>query len=174
MVGNTFGAAETNKPTILDKGEIKNVWIYKRKCMCGADQPEVPGEPLAMLICHCIDCKAWWASPVNGATAFERDELSVIKGQEFIKNYNSSQGHDRCWSSKCGGHIFPDHPAFDLIVFYASVLDGIELSRARTWIMYNQFYRLKTVCQNFKIYPKNWVARMNWWTNNPLRGQRRV
>ena len=44
MVGNTFGAAETNKHTILDKGEIKNVWIHIRKCMCGADQTEVPGE----------------------------------------------------------------------------------------------------------------------------------
>ena len=99
---------------------------YIGKCMCGAVQFEVPGEPFAMLICHCIDCRAWSASPVNGATAFKRDELTVTKGQEFIKKYNSSNGHERCWCSKCGGHIFSDHPAFDLIDVYASVLDGIE------------------------------------------------
>ena len=99
---------------------------YMGKCMCGAVQFEVPGEPFAMLICHCIDCRAWSASPVNGATAFKRDELTVTKGQEFIKKYNSSNGHERCWCSKCGGHIFSDHPAFDLIDVYASVLDGIE------------------------------------------------
>ena len=56
------------------------------KSMCGAVQFEVPGEPFAMLICHCINCRAQSASPVNGATASERGELTVTKGQEFIKN----------------------------------------------------------------------------------------
>ena len=26
---------------------------------------EVSGEPFAMLVCHCVDCWAWYASPVN-------------------------------------------------------------------------------------------------------------
>ena len=80
-----------------------------------------------MLICRCINCRAWSASPSNGATAFKRGELTVTKGQKFIKKYNSFKRHERCWCSKCGGHIFSDHPEFDLIDAYASILDGIEL-----------------------------------------------
>jgi hypothetical protein len=49
-----------------------------------AVQFEVPGEKLAVLICCCIDCRAWSASPLNGATAFKSDELTVTMGQEFI------------------------------------------------------------------------------------------
>ena len=59
---------------------------YKGKCMCGAVQFEVPCEPFAMLVCHCIDCRAWSASPVNGATAFKCDQLTVAKGEDLIKN----------------------------------------------------------------------------------------
>ena len=127
---------------------------YIGKCMCGAVQFEVPGEPFAMLICHCIDCRAWSASPVNGATAFKRDELTVTKGQEFIKKYNSSNGHERCWCSKCGGHIFSDHPAFDLIDVYASVLDGLEF-KPGAYVNYAQsLLPIKDGLPKFKDVPK--------------------
>ena len=43
---------------------------YDGQCMWGAVKFGVRGEPFAMLVCHCIDCRAWSASPVNGATAF--------------------------------------------------------------------------------------------------------
>ena len=127
---------------------------YIGKCMCGAVQFEVPGEPFAMLICHCIDCRAWSASPVNGATAFKRDELTVTKGQEFIKKYNSSEGHDRCWCSKCGGHIFSDHPAFDLIDVYASVLDGIEFKLGAHENYAQSILPIKDGLPKFKDFPK--------------------
>mgnify|MGYP001485038300 FL=1 len=127
---------------------------YIGKCMCGAVQFEVPGEPFAMLICHCIDCRAWSASPVNGATAFKRDELTVTKGQEFIKKYNSSKGHERCWCSKCGGHIFSDHPAFDLIDVYASVLDGIEFKPGAHVNYAQSILPIKDGLPKFKDVPK--------------------
>ena len=127
---------------------------YIGKCMCGAVQFEVPGEPFAMLICHCIDCRAWSASPVNGATAFKRDELTVTKGQEFIKKYNSSNGHERCWCSKCGGHIFSDHPAFDLIDVYASVLDGIEFKPGMHVNYAQSILPIKDGLPKFKDFPK--------------------
>jgi hypothetical protein len=83
---------------------------YDGQCMCGAVKFGVQGEPFAMLVCHCIDCRAWSASPVNGATAFKRDQLSVTEGEDLIKKYTSSEGHNRCWCSTCGGHVFSDHP----------------------------------------------------------------
>ena len=95
---------------------------YKGQCMCGAVKFEVPCEPFAMLVCHCIDCRAWSASPVNGATAYKRDQLTIKKGEDLIKRYTSSEGHNRCWCSVCGGHVFSDHPAYDLVDVYASVL----------------------------------------------------
>ena len=37
-------------------------------CFCGAVQLEVKGEPTAMLYCHCKDCQAWSAGPINSAS----------------------------------------------------------------------------------------------------------
>ena len=79
---------------------------YTGKCMRGSVQFEVSGEPCAMLACHCVDCRAYSASPVNGATAFKRDQLTVTQGKDLIQKYTSSVGYDRCWCSKCGGHVF--------------------------------------------------------------------
>lgn len=123
-------------------------------CICGPVQFKLPGEPFAMLICQCIDCRAQSANPVNGAKAFKRDELAVTKGQDFIKKYNSSEGHDRCWCSKCGGHIFSDHPTFDLIDIHASVLDGIEFKPAVHVNYAQSILPIKDGLPKFKDLPK--------------------
>ena len=127
---------------------------YKAQCMCGAVRFEVPCEPFAMLVCHCIDCRAWSASPVNGATAFKRNQLSVTKGEHLIKRYTSSEGHDRCWCSACGDHVFSDHPAFDLVDVYASVLEGLAFTPGAHINYAQSILPIKDGLPKFKDFPK--------------------
>ena len=127
---------------------------YDGQCMCGAVKFGVQGEPFAMLVCHCIDCRAWSASPVNGATAFKRDQLSVTEGEVLIKKYTSSEGHNRCWCSTCGGHVFSDHPAFDLVDVYASVLEGLTFKPGAHINYAQSILPIKDGLPKFKDFPK--------------------
>ncbi len=90
--------------------------------MCGAVSVEVEGDPQAMVVCHCKDCRAWSASPVNGAALWPRDKMAVTQGQDNIQSYAHSEGHNRSWCTKCGGHVFTDHIPFGLVDVYASVI----------------------------------------------------
>ena len=38
---------------------------YKGHCFCGAVEFEVTGKPAMMGYCHCTDCAAWAAAPMN-------------------------------------------------------------------------------------------------------------
>ena len=126
---------------------------YKGQCMCGAVKFEVPSEPFAMLVCHCIDCRAWSASPVNGATAYKRDQLSIKKGEDLIKRYTSSESHNRCWCSVCGGHVFSDHPAYDLVDVYASVLEGLAFKPGAHVHYAQSILPIKDGLPKFKDFP---------------------
>ena len=96
----------------------------------------------------------WCTSPVNGATAFKRDQLTVTQGKDLIQKYTSSAGHDRCWCSKCGGHVFSDHPAFDLVDVYASVLEGLTFKPGAHVHYAQSILPIKDGLPKFKDFPK--------------------
>ena len=100
---------------------------HKGSCMCGAVSVEVEGDPQAMLVCHCKDCRAWSASPVNGAALWPRDKMTVTQGQDNVQSYAHSEGHNRSWCTKCGGHVFTDHIPFGLVDVYASLIEDLSL-----------------------------------------------
>ena len=47
----------------------------KGSCFCGAVEFEVNGEPTVMVYCHCKDCQAWSAGPINSASLWNPDLL---------------------------------------------------------------------------------------------------
>ncbi len=85
----------------------------KGSCFCGAVEFEVNGEPTVMVYCHCKDCQAWSAGPINSASLWSPELLEVTKGQEYIETYNKTEDSCRKFCKKCGGHhghIFEDGP----------------------------------------------------------------
>ena len=42
--------------------------VHVGRCFCGAVELTVTGEPTVMGYCHCADCRAWSAGPVNAFT----------------------------------------------------------------------------------------------------------
>jgi hypothetical protein len=103
---------------------------YKGKCFCGAVEVEVTGEPFAMGYCHCQDCRAWSAGPVNAFTLWKRNEVTFTQGKEFVTTYLKTDASHRKSCSKCSGHILTDHPGGDFTDVYAAILPTLSFEPA--------------------------------------------
>jgi len=96
------------------------------QCFCGAVEVTATGAPFAMGYCHCKDCRAWSAGPVNAFTLWKRDEVRVTKGEDSLGNFALTEGSQRKYCKECGGHVFTDHPPGDFTDVYAAILPSIK------------------------------------------------
>lgn len=96
------------------------------ECFCGAVGFEVSGEPVAMGYCHCASCRHWSAGPVNAFSLWPPSALAVTRGEEHIGTYHKTDRSYRKWCKQCGGHLFTDHPKWDLVDVYAAVIPSLE------------------------------------------------
>lgn len=101
---------------------MSNANAYRGGCFCGAVQFTVTGEPAAMGYCHCSDCRHWSAAPVNAFTLWKPEALKVTQGADNIGTYNKTPRSSRKWCKTCGGHLFTDHPAWNLVDVYAATI----------------------------------------------------
>ena len=97
--------------------------MYSGSCFCGAVQFTVQGEPAAMGYCHCDSCRHWSAGPVNAFTLWNPQSVKIMRGADNIGTYNKTPASARKWCKSCGGHLFTDHPHWNLIDVYAAVID---------------------------------------------------
>jgi hypothetical protein len=86
--------------------QMSNEKTYEGACFCGAVQISVTGEPAAMGYCHCESCRSWSAGPVN----------------DKIGTYNQTARSSRKWCKSCGGHLFTEHPHWNLTDVYAATI----------------------------------------------------
>ena len=94
------------------------------RCFCGAVELIVTGEPLAMGYCHCKDCAAWSATPINSYSFWGFDQLEIIKGIENIQTFSKTDHSKRKFCEKCGGHIMTEHPSSNLVDVFSIILEG--------------------------------------------------
>ena len=128
--------------------------VYKGSCFCGAVQFTVGGEPAAMGYCHCESCRTWSAGPVNAFSLWQPDALKVTKGAEFIGTFNKTPGSSRKWCTKCGGHLFTDHPGMGLVDVYAAVIPSLDFQPG-IHVNYGETrLRMKDGLPKMKDFPK--------------------
>jgi hypothetical protein len=96
------------------------------RCFCGEVQFEVSGEPAAMGYCHCESCRTWSAGPVNAFSLWNPESLRITKGAQSIAGFAKTPQSDRKWCTKCGGHLFTDHPHWKLVDIYAALLPQLK------------------------------------------------
>jgi hypothetical protein len=99
-----------------------NKQVYQGKCFCGAVAFAVTGEPAAMGYCHCTSCRSWSAGPVNAFSLWPPDALKVSKGADQIVSYQKTDLSIRKWCKSCGGHLFTEHPPWNLVDVYAATI----------------------------------------------------
>lgn len=103
---------------------------YKGGCFCGAVQLTVSGDPAAMGYCHCGDCRAWSAGPVNAFTLWSPDAVTITLGAENVETYNKTENSYRKWCKTCGGHVMSEHPGMNLTDVYAAVIPDLDFTPA--------------------------------------------
>jgi len=99
--------------------------VFRGSCFCGAVEFTVTGKPEAMGYCHCESCRHWSASPVNAFTLWKPDAVRVTRGANEISTYHKSPTSHRKWCRRCGGHLFTEHPHWELTDVYAALLPGL-------------------------------------------------
>jgi predicted GNAT family acetyltransferase len=99
---------------------------HKAACFCGAVEVEVTGKPVFAGYCHCADCQAWSAAPVNAFSLWKSDSVRVTKGEANIGAFNKTENSTRKFCKTCGGHVMTDHPRMRLVDVYANLLKGYE------------------------------------------------
>ena len=95
---------------------------YNGSCFCGAVRFTVSGQPAAMGYCHCDSCRHWSAGPVNGFTLWKPEAIKVTQGADKIGTYNKTPRSYRKFCKTCGGHLFTEHPHWNLTDVYAAVI----------------------------------------------------
>ena len=101
---------------------MSNDKTYQGSCFCGAVKFTVSGEPAAMGYCHCESCRSWAAAPVNAFTLWKPESLHITRGADNIGTYNKTPKSSRKWCKTCGGHLFTEHPQWQLTDIYAGVI----------------------------------------------------
>lgn len=95
---------------------------YAGSCFCGAVQFTVTGAPAGMGYCHCESCRSWSAGPVNAFTLWQPQAVRVTRGADQIGTFNKTPRSARKWCKTCGGHLFTEHPAWNLTDVYAATI----------------------------------------------------
>ena len=95
---------------------------YEGSCFCGNVQLTVRGEPVAAGYCHCESCRSWSASPVNAFSLWKPEAVSITQGAADIGEYHKTERSYRKFCRKCGGHLFTEHPHWNLTDVYAATI----------------------------------------------------
>ncbi|HEY7763716.1 MAG TPA: GFA family protein [Aestuariivirgaceae bacterium] len=103
---------------------------YSGTCFCGDVAITLTGEPVAMGYCHCSSCRHWSASPVNAFSLWRPDVLKIVKGEDKIGRFQRSELTVRRWCKTCGGHLFAEHPLWNLVDVYAGTIPDLQFKPA--------------------------------------------
>lgn len=95
---------------------------FQGSCFCGAVRFTVTGEPAVMGYCHCDSCRSWSAASVNAFTLWKPEAMRVTQGADKIGTYNKTPRSYRKWCTVCGGHLYNQHPHWNLIDVYAAAI----------------------------------------------------
>lgn len=98
--------------------------IYSGRCLCGAIDYQVSGEPNHVALCHCVDCQRSAGAPMVTWAAFAETSLTLTKG--VPKTINSSGTAMRSFCADCGSGLFYRNEAVlpGIVDIQSSTLDN--------------------------------------------------
>jgi len=134
--------------------ERDKVSVYKGKCFCGAVELAVEGEAAAMGYCHCASCRSWSAAPVNAFTLWKTGSVRIDKGEEHVGVFNKSSRSYRKWCTRCGGHLFTDHPEWGLTDVYAATIPTYPFAAGVHVNYQDTVFPMKDGLPKLKDFPK--------------------
>ena len=125
----------------------------KGSCFCGAVELSASGESVAMGYCHCKDCAAWSATPINSYSFWRFDQLEITKGLENIKTFSKTDHSKRKFCKNCGGHVMTEHPSSNLVDIFAVILEDFSFKPSIHVNYESKSVSVKDGLQKFKDLP---------------------
>lgn len=104
------------------------------KCLCGSVSISVLIEHSIFDACHCNMCRKWSGGP---ALCVDAGKDIVLKGEEFISTYDSSDWAQRGFCKKCGTHLFYKLKNGQLCNVPLGLLDGTDHFKFQMQIFYD-------------------------------------
>jgi hypothetical protein len=101
---------------------------YEGQCFCGAVRLEVTGDPVGAGYCHCKNCRAWKAAPVQAFTLWQAESVTVTQGEDLIGDYTSNGLTYRQWCTACGGQLLQRHPHWGLVNVFAATIPSFPFA----------------------------------------------
>lgn len=94
-------------------------------CLCGTVRYEISEKPVAMMYCHCEECRRATGSSLNTSIFVEREHFRIVAGQSAVACHETSPENLRHFCSSCGSPLFKHfpHPA-GLMTIRAGTLDS--------------------------------------------------
>ena len=128
--------------------------VYRGSCFCGAVQLEVQGAPEAAGYCHCESCRKWSAGPINAFSLWRPTAVRVTRGSEHIASFSKTPHSIRKWCKSCGGHLFTEHPPWELTDVYAATIPDFKFQPGVHVHYQESVLRQKDGLPKFKDIPK--------------------
>ena len=77
-------------------------------CQCGQVRYEAPGDPLALYVCHCTECRKQSASAFGISFVVQRSELVLLQGHPSMWSRQTASGHrlDCAFCAQCGSRLW--------------------------------------------------------------------
>jgi hypothetical protein len=63
---------------------------------------------------------------VNAFSLWKPAELTIRRGAASVGAFSKTANSVRKWCTRCGGHLFTDHPAWALVDIYAALLPSLR------------------------------------------------
>lgn len=127
---------------------------HSGQCFCGAVRFTVRGEPAAMGYCHCSSCRHWSAGPVNAFSLWPPAAVQVTQGAEHLGSFSKTPVSTRRWCTRCGGHVFSEHPTLGFTDVYAAMLPTLTFTPAVHVNYQETVLRIRDGLPKMKDFPK--------------------
>jgi hypothetical protein len=125
------------------------------RCMCGAVQLELSGEPGVMAYCHCESCRGWLGAPVHAASLWPSASVKIVKGADQLGLYKRTEASHRKFCVRCGTPVLIDHPAMGMIDVPAGGIEGLAYKPGLHVHYGERVMSVRDGLPKFKDFPKD-------------------
>jgi len=77
----------------------------KGGCLCGKVRYEIAGTLTDADHCHCSMCRRQHGAAFSTYAGFDLGDFTWVKGENFVKTYQSLSGGGWCFCSECGSTL---------------------------------------------------------------------
>jgi hypothetical protein len=76
-------------------------------CLCGEIRFELTEPARDAGYCHCTRCQRRTGAAASAQARIEGRTLRILQGEQLLRGWSHPDGgHEKCFCSKCGAHLF--------------------------------------------------------------------